>query len=96
MAASLSVYLFGDQTADFQDDLRALLLVKSNALLATLIDQATVSLQREIQSLPWSQREQLPSFGNLLDLLSIGASKPLHPALHLALSCLHHFGLYVW
>lgn len=55
MAASRSVYLFGDQTANFHNDLRALLLVKSNALLATLLDQATVSLRREILSLPWSQ-----------------------------------------
>lgn len=96
MAAPLSLYLFGDQTTQSREDLRPLLLVGGNPILTAFIDQATLSLRKEIQSLSWSQRERFPSFSSLLDLLAIDASKPLHPALQLALSSVHHFALFLW
>lgn len=96
MALPVSVYLFGDQTYDFRDDLGALLLVGGNPLLNNLFDQAALSLRQEIQSLSWSQRDRFPAFSNFLDLLAIDSSEPLHPALQLALSSLHHFALFLW
>lgn len=96
MAAPLSVYLFGDQTAQFRDDLGALLLVGGNPILNTFLDQAALGLRQEIQSLARSQRDQFPSFCNFLDLLAIDPSKPLHPALQLSLSSVHHFALFLW
>lgn len=96
MAASVSLYLFGDQTTQSKGDLGALLLAGGSPTLNTFIDQAVVALRQEIQSLPWFQRDQFPSFSNFLDLLAIDASKPLHPALQLALSSVHHFALFLW
>jgi len=96
MAPPTSLYLFGDQTTQCKDDLAALLLLGGNPTLNTFIDQAASSLRQEIQSLSWSHRDQFPSFSNFLDLLAIDASKPLHPALQLALSSVHHFALFLW
>lgn len=96
MSPPLSLYLFGDQTYPFRDDLAALLLIGGNPVLNKLFDQAALSLRQEIQSLSWSQRDRFPSFCNFLDLLAIDASEPLHPALQLALSSLHHFALFLW
>lgn len=96
MATPLSLYLFGDQSNPFRDDLGALLLVGGNPILNTFLDQAALSLRQEIQTLSWSQREQFPSFCNFLDLLAIDASKPLHPAVQSALSSVYHFALFLW
>lgn len=96
MAASLSLYIFGDQDNQFRDDLGALLLVGGNPFLNTFFDHAALSLRQEIQTLPWSQRDQFPLFCKFLDLLAIDASKPLHPALQLALSSVHHLAIFLW
>ena len=96
MAPPLSLYLFGDQTTQCKEDLAALLLLGGNPTLNTFIDQAASSLRQEIQSLSWTHRDQFPAFSNFLDLLAIDASKPLHPALQLALSSVHHFALFLW
>ena len=96
MAAPLSLYLFGDQDSQFRDDLGTLLLVGGNPILNTFFDRAALSLRQEIQALPWPQRDQFPSFCNFLDLLAIDTSKPLHPALQLALSSVHHFAVFLW
>lgn len=96
MAPPLSLYLFSDQTTHAREDLRALLLERGIPILTTFIDQAALSLRQEIQSLSWAQRERFPSFCNFLDLLAIDASKPLHPALQLALSTVHQFALFLW
>ena len=96
MAAPLSLYLFGDQDSQFRDDLGALLLVGGNPILNAFFDRAALSLRQEIQTLPWSQRDQFPSFCNFLDLLAIDTSKPLHPALQLALTSVHHLAVFLW
>ena len=96
MSASSSLYVFGDQSTLSKDDLGALLLRGGNPSLNSLADQAAFLLRKEIQSLWWSQREQFPAFANFQDLVTIDASKPLHQALQSALSCVHHFALYLW
>ena len=96
MAGPLSFYLFGDQNSQFRNGLETLLLVGGNPILNAFFDRAALSLRQEIQTLPWSQREHFPSFCNFLDLLAIDASKPLHPALQLALSSVHHFAVFLW
>ncbi|KAL8929785.1 MAG: hypothetical protein Q9208_000929 [Pyrenodesmia sp. 3 TL-2023] len=95
MASRLSVYLFGDQTFQFKGDLGALLLSGNNPSLNDFLDQAALSLRQEIQSLPWSQRDQFPTFWNFLDLLAIDTSKPLHPGLQLALCTVHHLAVFL-
>ena len=96
MSTPMSLYLFGDQSTLSKDDLGALLLMGGNPYLNTLADQAAFLLRKEIQSLSWSQREQFPSFANFQDLILIDASKPIHQALQSALSCVHHFALFLW
>ena len=96
MAAPISLYLFGDQDGQFRDNLGALLLIGGNPTLNAFFDQAALSLRQEIQTLSWSQRDQFPSFCNFLDLLAIDASKPLHPALQVALSSVHNLAVFLW
>ena len=93
MANPLSLYFFGDQDGQFRDNLGILLLTGGNPTLNTFFDKVALSLRQEIQTLSWSQREKFPSFSNILDLLSIDTAKPLHPALQLALSTVHHFAV---
>lgn len=93
MANMLSLYVFGDQDGQFRDNLGVLLLTGGNPTLNTFFDKVALLLRQEIQTLSWSQREQFPSFCNILDLLAIDATKPFHPALQLALSSVHHFAV---
>lgn len=93
MANMLSLYVFGDQDGQFRDNLGVLLLTGGNPNLNTFFDKVALLLRQEIQTLSWSQREQFPSFCNILDLLAIDATKPFHPALQLALSSVHHFAV---
>ena len=93
MATPLTLYVFGDQDGLFRDNLGVLLLTGGNPILNTFFDKVALSLRQEIQTLSWSQREQFPSFANILDLLAIDATKPFHPALQLALSCAHNFAV---
>lgn len=92
-----TIYLFGDQAFLSKDDLRKLLLVNHDQILNDFTDQAAFHLRQEIQSLPWNQREKLPVFANLLDLLALDAKadKPLHPALFLAISTAQHIATYI-
>lgn len=91
MTPPLSLYFFGDQESQFRDNLGALLLTGGNPILNTFFDKVALAIRQEVQTLSWSQREQFPSFCNILDLLAIDASKPFHPALQLALSSVYHF-----
>ena len=96
MATPPLLYLFGDQDTQFRDELGTLLLVGGNPILNAFFDRAALSLRQEIQTLPWSQRDGFPSFCNFLDLLAIDSSKPLHPALQLALSTVNHLAVFLW
>lgn len=95
MVAPLSLYLFGDQTTQYKENLRTLLMVGGNPTLNSFTDQAALSLRQEIQTLPWSQRDQFPAFATLLDLLGTD-DKPNHPAIQLALFSVHNFALFLW
>ena len=96
MAAPITLYPFGDQDSQFRNDLGALLLVGGSPILNAFFDRAALPLRQEIQTLPWSQRDQFPSFCNFLDLLAIDTSKPQHPAMQLALSSVHHIAVFLW
>jgi len=87
-----NVYLFGDLTSSFEDDLRQLLHCKDNALLQSFFDQVNLAYRQEFASLPVEQQEWLPRFTDLVDLTasldeSFGAQ-----ALRFGLLCVYQLG----
>lgn len=89
------IFLFGDLTSPFEDDLRQLLHCKSNALLQSFFDQVNLAYRQEFASLPVEQQEWLPRFTDLVDLVSnldgtIGAR-----ALRFGLLCVYQLGRFI-
>ncbi|KAL9085529.1 MAG: hypothetical protein Q9165_007574 [Trypethelium subeluteriae] len=65
------ILLFGDLSLiQFEEPLRRLLHVKTNALLTSFFDRVNYSLRRLIETLPIKQQNLFPHFTTLIDLLS--------------------------
>ena len=73
----MNILIFGDQTADQYPILRKASLRKNNALLMTFLDRVSVALREEVQKLPRTQREQIPDFLKLTDLVEAYYAKGL-------------------
>ncbi|KAF2177410.1 polyketide synthase-like protein [Zopfia rhizophila CBS 207.26] len=65
----MNILIFGDQTADQYPLLRKAVLRKNNALLSTFLERISVVLRDEVQKLPRTQREQIPDFLTVSDLV---------------------------
>ncbi|KAJ4348315.1 polyketide synthase [Didymosphaeria variabile] len=65
----MNALIFGDQTADQYVLLRKAVTWKDNALLKTFLERISVVLREETQKLPRSQREQIPDFLTVGDLV---------------------------
>ncbi|KAF2641532.1 ketoacyl-synt-domain-containing protein [Massarina eburnea CBS 473.64] len=71
----MNVFIFGDQTADQYPLLRKACTWKSNALLIKFLERSSVALREEVQRLPRPQREQIPDFLTMNDLMEQYYSK---------------------
>ncbi|KAF2096514.1 polyketide synthase PksA [Rhizodiscina lignyota] len=58
----MNVLIFGDQTADQYGLLRKIVTRKDNTLLTTFLERVSVALREEVQKLPRTQRDQVPDF----------------------------------
>lgn len=90
-----NVFLFGDLTTPFENDLRQLLHCKSNALLQSFFERVNLAYRREFALLSTEQQEWLPRFTDLVDLMAnfeglIGAS-----AMRCSLLCVYQIGRYL-
>ena len=65
----MNILIFGDQTADQYPLLRKASTWKNNALLNTFLERTSVALREEVQKLPRTQREQIPDFLRVNDLV---------------------------
>lgn len=65
----MNTLIFGDQTADQYVVLRKAVTWKDNALLKTFLERTSVVLREETQKLPRWQREQIPDFLTVGDLV---------------------------
>ncbi|PVH92616.1 hypothetical protein DM02DRAFT_677379 [Periconia macrospinosa] len=90
-----SIYLFGDLTGPFEDDLRQLLHYKSNALLQSFFDQVNFAYRQEFAALPTEQQEWLPRFTDTVDLLSNLDGTTGAPALRFSLLCVYQLGRFI-
>ncbi|KAF2481808.1 hypothetical protein BDY17DRAFT_325322 [Neohortaea acidophila] len=64
-----NVLLFGDQTAEQYPLLHKIVLRKENPLLRNFVERVSVILREETRSLPRSQRDLMPDFLTLNDLI---------------------------
>lgn len=89
------IYLFGDLTGPFEDDLRQLLHCKDNALLQSFFDQVNLAYRQEFALLPAEQQEWLPRFTDLVDLVSNFEGSLGARALRFGLLCVYQLGRFI-
>lgn len=92
------VYLFGDQTNDFESGLRRLFQVKDNGLLTSFFEKTNHALRQDITKRPRQVQEQLPRFTSLVDLLAKYRDSKHNAAatLESTLATLHQLGCFIW
>lgn len=89
------LFLFGDLTTSFDEDLRQLLHVRGNGTLSAFLDQVGFTLREEFGNLPGGQQDLFPNFTTLVDLLSKVEEAQGAPALKFALLCLYQIGQFI-
>ncbi|OGM44778.1 polyketide synthetase PksP [Aspergillus bombycis] len=95
MEGPRGVYLFGDQTSDFDAGLRRLLQVKNNTIVASFFQRCFHALRQEIARLPPSERKIFPRFTSIVDLLARHRESDPNPALESALTCIYQLGCFI-
>lgn len=94
MARQTQVYLFGDQTFDFDGGLRRLLHVKDNAVLISFFERVQHAIRIEIGELPFQTKELFPRVSSLIDLLAKHREAGSNPAIEKMLACIHQFACF--
>ena len=92
---SCQVFLFGDLTIPFEEDLRQLLHTKGNGNLSSFFDQVGFALREELGKLPSRLQEILPRFTTLIDLLFRLNDSAGSPALKFTFLCLYQIGQFI-
>ncbi|TVY85230.1 putative sterigmatocystin biosynthesis polyketide synthase [Lachnellula suecica] len=95
MGKHIRIFLFGDQTHDTNSKLRALLNSKGDPILASFLEQSFDVIRSEVGQLPLRQREVLPRFHNLADILARQKEGSLSPAFQTALACIYQLGSFI-
>ena len=94
MGKQIRIFLFGDQTYDTNAKLRTLLKSKDDPILISFLEQAYDVIRLEVGRLPLQQREVLPRFHNLADIL-VRQRGVLSPAFQTALACIYQLGSFI-
>ncbi|KAL2863325.1 polyketide synthase alb1 [Aspergillus lucknowensis] len=95
MEGSCYVYLFGDQTGDFEVGLRCLLQAKNHTIVSAFFQQSFHALRQEIARLPPAERSIFPRFTSVIDLLARHCEYRGNPALESALTCIYQLGCFI-
>ena len=95
MAGPSRVYLFGDQTANFDSGLRRLLQAKNDSLVSSFFQKCYYALRKEISQLPPSQRQMFPRFTSIVDLLARYRESGPSTALESALTTIYQLGCFI-
>lgn len=96
MAAQPSrVYVFGDQTFNYDHSL-AQLLRSDNPLLTWFFRKCFSALNTELGRLPLNARDATPKFSSIADLLTRKRDACISPALEQVLCLVHAFAAFIW
>jgi hypothetical protein len=95
MAKHLKLYVFGDQTYNVQPRLKELLQYRANPVLEFFLGEAYTTIRQGIYTLSQEDRESLPRFGSIEDLLLWKRNgKPCLP-LDMAMTCLYQLATFI-
>jgi naphtho-gamma-pyrone polyketide synthase len=89
------VYLFGDQTADFDSGIRRLLHAKNDSLLSAFFQKCYYALRKEVTALPPSERQKFPRFTSVVDLHARYRESGPNAALESALVTIYQLGSFI-
>ncbi|KAL8944057.1 MAG: hypothetical protein Q9211_000722 [Gyalolechia sp. 1 TL-2023] len=97
MAADMKILLFGDQTTDPRENLRGQLWSgRTNILVNHFFQQVSRALKYEITQLSSLDRDGIPSFATLEELLDRSSTtQTIHPAVGSALLCVSQLAEYL-
>ncbi|KAH8691020.1 hypothetical protein GQ44DRAFT_796974 [Phaeosphaeriaceae sp. PMI808] len=87
-----NIFLFGDLTGPFEDDLRQLLHCKRNAMLQSFLEQVNLAYRHEIAALPSEHQDWFPRFTDIVDLVSNHERMIGTRALKFGLLCVYQLG----
>jgi naphtho-gamma-pyrone polyketide synthase len=88
-------FIFGDQSQDTTLKVRALLNAKGDLLLTSFLEQSYDVIRSEIGRLPLHEREVLPRFYSLADIVARQREGVLSPAFQTALTCIYQLGSFI-
>lgn len=89
------VYVFGDQTFNYEHSL-AQLLRSDNFHLTSFFRKCYSALQTELGRLPPYARDTTPKFTSITDLLTRKRDACISPALKQVLCLIHAFAAFIW
>jgi hypothetical protein len=93
---TMNVFIFGDQTADQVPLLKKIVSRRDNSLLATFLERASLAVREEIQRLPKTQRDAIPDFLTISQLVQLYHEKGLKvPAIESVLVTVAQLGHYI-
>ncbi|KAL3491272.1 hypothetical protein BJX62DRAFT_251459 [Aspergillus germanicus] len=95
MEGSYHVYLFGDQTGDFETGLRRLLQAKNHTVVSAFFQRSYHALRQQIASLPPAERSMFPRFTSIVDLLARHCESRGNSAMESALTCIYQLGCFI-
>ncbi|KAJ3493731.1 hypothetical protein NLG97_g4549 [Lecanicillium saksenae] len=89
------VYIFGDQTFNYERSL-ARLLVSRNVHLIKFFSSSYAALRTELGRLPLHAQDSTPRISSIADLLTRKRDARISPALEQALCLVHSFAVFIW
>jgi len=95
MQSCCQIFVFGDLTVAFAEDLRQLLHVKDNPTLRSFFEQVSAAFRAEFGKLPARQQAWFPRFTTIVDLLSKLGETEGTPALNFTLLCLTELAQFI-
>jgi hypothetical protein len=91
----MNVFIFGDQTADQVPLLKKIVSRRDNSLLATFLERSSLAVREEIQRLPKPQRDAIPHFLTISQLVQLyhekGSKLPAIESVLVTISQLGHY-----
>jgi len=91
----MNVHVFGDQTAGQIPLLRKIVSRRDNSLLSTFLERSSAALREEVERLPKSQRDTIPDFLTISQLVEAyvdkGETVPQIESVFVTIAQLGHF-----
>lgn len=89
------IYVFGDETLDYREELSSLVHHNDDPLLVSFFERTYHALRAEIGCLPRRQLQHLLSFANFAELVAQSVAVSVHPGLDQALACAYQLARFL-